>query len=126
MKKTKSKQNLKNKKQNKLLEYTLLILGVWWVIAFLLAGLQAYLMSQIFLFVILGIVIAPLIFYLHYLIYKKIIQKKFYAKIILFVYALVNFIPLALQILNIQSPGIDNIIAALIGLLLLHNLFSCK
>ncbi len=109
---------MKNK-QNRKLKYFLVVLGVYWTIALAIAIFQGLIMFRNPL-IFLTIILLPLPIYLHFLLYKKAEKNKRTAIILLYIYALINFFPLILQLLKIKPTGIDNIITALIGLILIY------
>lgn len=94
------------------------LVGLWWFLALFLGTFQLYGMSKIWWIGPLGLFIAALCFYLHDLLAHYRATKP--AQVILFVYALVNLIPLILQLAGMKEPGLDNIVAAGIALGLLH------
>ena len=109
------KAQIKNK-----LSYFIIILGIWWTIAFLLGTLQAWGMFNHIWILPLGLALSALILFLHHKLYKGIKNNKNWARTLLVVYGIINFIPLLLQIAGIKMPAIDNIIASLIGLTLIY------
>ncbi len=98
--------------------YTFTVLGVWWALATLLATIQAYNTYRSFI-VLLGVLLAALLLYAHLLLGRKILEQNKVARIIAFVYAGAHFIPLLAQLLGLKEPGLDNLIPALIGCLVL-------
>ncbi len=105
------------KKSQKLM---ILALGIWWTIAFVLAAFQAYFMSQLVVFLLLGLVIAALVAFAHFRLYRSLIKEKKLAKITYLAYASIHFIPLILQIIGLRIPSIDSAITSLIGLLMIY------
>lgn len=109
---------MKNRKENKKLKFLLIALGIYWTIALLISIFQLLIMFRNpFLF--LTIILLPLPIYLHLKLYKKLEENNKTALIILYIYALIHFIPLILQLLAIKPAGIDNVITALIGFFLI-------
>ena len=104
----------------------ILVLGVWWTIAFLLATLQAWGMFKHAWIIPLGVILSALIFWLHFILYKKLNQNNNSARIIVLIYGVINFLPLFLQLAGLKMPGIDNLITAVIGfaLIYLYSLFQ--
>ncbi len=96
----------------------LIALAILWLFIFILIAFQAYIMSRIWWLVPIALIIGAIIFYLHIFLDKKLQKEKRWAKIILYIYIIINFIPLILQFTGIKDPGLDNIIAGIIGLLL--------
>jgi len=96
----------------------ILVLGVWWTIAFLLATLQAWGMFKHAWIIPLGVILSALIFWLHYKLYQGTRKNREWANAIVLIYGLVNFIPLFLQLIGLKMPGIDNIVTSIIGLIL--------
>jgi len=108
-----------NKTIVKYRKHIFLAIATWWSIAFLLAFVQAYFMSGNPAFIPLAIIFPIVLFFINFGIYKKLEKGKTWAITIVYFYATLHFIPLALQFTGIQPPGIDNIITAVIGLLLI-------
>ena len=98
----------------------ILVLGVWWTLTFLLATLQAWGMFNHIWIIPLGVILSAIIFWLHFILYKKLNQNNNSARIIVLIYGVINFFPLFLQLLGMKMPGIDNIITAVIGLGLIY------
>ncbi len=105
--------------KTKRLKFVLMVLGIWWTLAVLLATFQAYFMTNSLISFPIGILFAFLVFYMHILLYKKLLQNRKKARLIYFIYTGIHFIPLLLQFTGIQSPGLDNIVTALIGLVMI-------
>ena len=102
------------------LKIILYLIGIWWTIAFLQATIQLYFLTKIAIIIPIGTLISLVILYLHYLLYKK--SDKILGKIIIKLYSLLHFIPLILQLRFLEQPGFDNIITALIGLILYYSI----
>jgi len=102
--------------KNHSLSYIIIILGVWWTLAFLLATFQAWGMFKHAWIIPLGIILSAIVFLAHYKIFNGINKNKKSARIIVLIYGLINFFPLVLQLAGLKTPGIDNLIAAIIGL----------
>ncbi len=115
MKKQKIKQN-----KNPRLKIILVILGIWWALAFFIAACQFYIMSRVIISLPIGLILSFIVFWLHLFLYKKIKQEKKLAIIILYIYAVIHFIPLVLQLTGMKTPGLDNVVVAVIGLLLVY------
>lgn len=98
----------------------ILVLGIWWTLAFLLATLQAWGMFKHAWIIPLGIILSAIIFWLHYKLYQGIRKNREWANTIVLIYGLINFFPLFLQLAGLKMPGIDNIIAAVIGFALIY------
>jgi len=98
---------------------TVIALGIWFYLAILLALLQSYLMfGKISLFILLLIAITLIYKKTTKIIYPKIISQSKTTKIILYIASLIHFIPLFMQLIGKSPPGPDNVVAALIGLLI--------
>ena len=97
----------------------LLVLGVWWAIAFLLATLQAWGMFKHAWIIPLGVILSAIIFWLHYKLYQGTHKNREWANTIVLIYGAINFFPLFLQLIGLKMPGIDNIVTSIIGLILI-------
>jgi hypothetical protein len=107
-------------KEKPRLKICLIVLGIVWAVAFVIATLQVYLMSNSLIAIPIGLAVSAGIFYLHLTIYNNLIKGSVSAKIILYSYIALNFVPLILQLAGFKAAGIDNIIAAAIGLALYY------
>lgn len=96
------------------------ILGAWWSFAVLLATLQLWGMTRLWWTIPLGLVASALCFYGHHCLARY--RKTKTGRVIIVLYALGNCIPLVLQLLGLKEPGIDNLLAAGIGL----GFFTCS
>lgn len=97
----------------------LLGLSVWWFAASIILAFQAYVMTKSVVITFIATILAIIIAIGNLWLEKKLRQKKKYARVICYVYIFLHFIPILMQFIYIKSAGFDNILAALIGLLLL-------
>ncbi len=115
---------MKNKKSKNIgkIKIILIIMGIWWTIALLLVTLQAWGMSKLWWTIPVGLALAALCFYGHCVLARHRTTKA--GRIIIVVYALINTIPLILQLIGLKEPGFDNLVAAAIGLGVLSTMKS--
>lgn len=104
------------------LKYALIALGAWLGLSAILGSIQLHFLTQAWWPIVLGVILGIIIFYLHFLIYQKYSQKKSWARKILYAYAFVNLIPLMLQLSLLKEQGIDNIVSAVIALIIIYSL----
>lgn len=109
----------KTNRSSTYLRYTFTLFGAWWALAALLATVQAYNTYRSFFVIVLGVALTALVFYMHLLLGEKVSEKNKVARIIAFGYAGIHFIPLLAQFLTLKEPGLDNLITALLGLVIL-------
>lgn len=107
------------KKTNKSLATISICLALIWTITALLAGVQGYALFGSVGYLPLGLVLACLVCVIHYLLYRGMIRHSYLASAVYLVYALSMCIPLLLQFYGAKQPGLDTLVAAALGIIMI-------